>query len=108
MNIKELEEIMIAHSVVLRAIPQTTIGIYEKEQISKYPDGTVKYLDNYKREMLIVERTPKNAGEFILECEKHTGSTVRFTGNMFFETIEQAIGTLLDINNGTKHTGGKL
>lgn len=95
MDIKELENIMVSHGVVLRAIPKTARSIYEKYHADKYPDGIIMYLEKYKREMLIVENIPKNAGKFIFECEKHTSSIVKFNGKKFYDSIEQAIEDLV-------------
>lgn len=43
-NIKELEEIMIAQGVVLRAIPRVTTSTLETSHSKDYPNGEIKYL----------------------------------------------------------------
>ena len=96
MEIKELEDIMITHSVVLRAIPKKVVGVYEKQHIDSYPTGTIQYLERYKREMLVVESIPKNAGKFIFECQRNTSSSVHFSGKKFFDSIEEAVADLLE------------
>jgi len=96
MDIKELEKIMVSHGVVLRALPKKTRGIYERYHIDKYPHGTIKYLEEYKREMLVIESVPKNAGKFIFECERSTSATVHFSGKKYFDSIEQAIEDLVE------------
>ena len=98
MDIRELEKVMISHGVVLRAIPEKVRGIYEKRHIDTYPNGVIKYLDDYKREMLVVETIPKNAGKFILECVPHTSSMVKFSGKKYFDSIEEAV-EFLQSNN---------
>lgn len=95
MDIKELEEIMVSHGVVLRAIPKKTRSIYERYHIDKYPRGTIQYLEEFKREMLVFESIPENAGKFIFECEKNTSATVHFSGKKYFDSIEQAVEDLL-------------
>lgn len=85
---------MISHGVVLRAIPEKIRGVYEKRHIDKYPDGVIKYLDDYKREMLVVEIIPKNAGKFIFECARNTNSMVKFMGKKYFDSIEEAVESL--------------
>lgn len=95
MDIKELEEIMIEHGVVLRAIPKKVRGVYEKYHADEFPNGTIEYLEDFKREMLVVWSIPKNAGKFTFECEKHTGSTVKFRGKKFFDSIEEAVKDLI-------------
>lgn len=94
MEIKELEDIMILNSVVLRAIPTTMRGVYETRHIDEFPDGTIEYLEEYKREMLVVHTVPKNAGKFLIECVKNTRSSVNFEGKKYFDTIEQAMDDL--------------
>lgn len=94
MDTKELYKIMVEHGVVLRAIPDKIVKIYEKQHFDKYPDGTIKYMEEFEREMLIVEQTPINAGKIIMEQRKDTGSIVVFTGKKFYDSIEQAVADL--------------
>lgn len=95
MDIKELENIMISHGIVLRAIPKIERSICEKRRANEFPDGKIEYLEEYKREMLVIERIPKYAGKFIFEYKQGTASTVKFTGKKFFDSIEQAVNDLL-------------
>lgn len=95
MNITELEQIMIEYGVTLRAIPSTVYGIYEKKNAEKYPDGEIKFLEAFKREMLITKHIPKNAGKFIFEYNCGTGDLVRFTGQNYYNSIEEAARALL-------------
>lgn len=67
LTIKKLEKLMIYHGIVLRAIPERVINICEKSNIDRYPRGVIKYLEDYKREVLVVESVPQNASKFILE-----------------------------------------
>lgn len=96
MDIKELEEIMVSHGVVLRAIPMKVRGIYEIRHRNQFPNARVEYLEDFKREMLIDERTPKNAGKFIFEANQGTGDMVRFHANRFYDSIEEAMEDLLN------------
>lgn len=95
MDIRDLETIMVSYGVVLRAIPEKVRGIYEKRHIDKYPNGVIKYLDDFKREMLVVETIPKNAGKFIFECVPNTSSVVQFKGKKYYNSIEDAVEDLL-------------
>lgn len=96
-NIKELEEIMIAQGVVLRAIPRVTISTLETSHSKDYPNGEIKYLPAYKREMLVIKRFPENGGKFLIETNQDTSSTVRFRGKRYFDSIGEAIGFILSI-----------
>lgn len=91
MDIKELEKLMILNGIVLRAVPEKEIAIYETGHKDKFPDGTIRYIDAYKREMLVVERVPEHAGTFLTECMPNTSNTVKFTEKVFFGSIEEAM-----------------
>lgn len=95
MDIKDLEKIMVEHGVVLRAIPMKVTGIYETRHQKKFPNARVEYLEDFKREMLIDERVPINAGRFIFEANQGTGSLVKFYAKKFYDSIEEAIEDLL-------------
>lgn len=98
MDIQELEKIMVEYGVVLRPIPKIVRSVYEKKYATTTPDGVVKYMEKYKREMLVVERVPENAGKFIFECQKNTNRIVHFHGKKYFDSIEEAIQYLLSNN----------
>lgn len=93
MTIEELERIMVEHGATIRAIPKVIVGVYDKRHIDKYPDGRIEYLDSFKREMLITESVPKNAGKFLLKSKCGTMSMVQFEGK-FYDSIEQAVADL--------------
>lgn len=94
MNIAELEQIMVEYGVTLRAIPAEVYGIYETTHAEEYPDGQISYLEEFKREMLITKRIPKDAGKFILEYNCGTGKTVCFSRQEYYDSIEEAIKAL--------------
>lgn len=94
MTLEELGSIMQEHGLVLRAIPKKVRGVYEAYHKDDYPDGQVMYLEEHGREMLVVERVPKNAGKFLIESVKNTGDTVWFS-KRFFGSIEEAVGAVL-------------
>jgi len=50
MGNKELEEIMIENGIILRDIPRKVKCVYEKFYINKYPNGVIKYLEEFNRE----------------------------------------------------------
>lgn len=100
MNIKELEEIMISNGIVIRAIPKKSIEIYEKfhaDSLKKQGVKVeVKYLENYRREMAVVERVPENAGKFVIEINQGTSSIVKFKDKVFYNSIEEAIKGIME------------
>lgn len=97
MTIAELEEIMVKEGLVVRAMPKTIVGIYERTEsnIKNMPNGKIVYLEKFKREMLVVEKTPKAGGKFFVTSAKNTNSTVCFK-NETFDSIEEAIENYLN------------
>ena len=95
-NIKELEEIMIAQGVALRAIPHVTTSVLEARHSKDYPNGEIKYLPAYKREMLVIKRFPENGGKFLIETNQDTSSTVQFRGKRYFDSIGEAIDFIVN------------
>lgn len=94
-SIEELNEIMIENSLTLRAIPRVRYEYYEVRHAKNYPDGEIKYLDAYKREMLIIKIIPKNAGKFIIMKTPNTNATVIFYSPIFYNNIIDAINSML-------------
>jgi len=94
MKISEIEQMMIEYGVTLRAIPLKVRSIYEVTQADRFPEGKVVYLEKFKREMLIVERVPQNAGKFVFESNCGTVSTVHFCNEVYYDSIEEVINAL--------------
>ena len=103
MTLVELEKILIEHGVALRAIPAEMYEVYEKAHAEKFPDGQIIYLDEFKRKMLVRKRTPQNAGKFVFEYNCGTGCMVRFSGQQYYDSIEEAIGSLLRLERPGYH-----
>jgi hypothetical protein len=102
MDIKALEQLMITHSFVIRAIPVKIIETYEAYHIKKYPEGVIYYDERFKRDMLRLEKIPKNAGKFIIERVAKTNSLIRFTPkDKYYNSIEEAINDLLSGKENT-------
>ena len=91
MDIKELEKMMVEHGLVLRAIPMKVTHVFDTYHADKYPQGTIKYMEEYGREMVVVEKVPENAGKFVVEQVRNTGRTVRFKEDRFFDSIEDIV-----------------
>lgn len=96
MDIKELEQIMVANGAVLRAIPEKVTELYELCHRDRMPDARVEYRDECKREMLVVERAPLHAGKFLLESRQGVGGVVRFNTTKFCDSIEQAVAPMTE------------
>ena len=90
MTIEQLEEFMVNHGLVIRTIPKEITHIYEAHYAQKYPNGTVKYMEEYKREMLLVTEVPSNAGKFVVSAALHTDSNIRFHPP-FFSSIKELV-----------------
>jgi hypothetical protein len=91
MDTQALERIMIQRGLVIRAIPSKVTSVCEARHIDSFPQGTIRYMEQFKRDMLIVERVPRHAGKFIIECDQGTGALVRFSGKQYYDTIEDAL-----------------
>lgn len=97
MSLEELQELMIKHGAVIRAVPRVVRGICETSHASRFPTGVISYVPEYKRDMLVVDRMPRTGGKFYVESVKNTGNTVTFNGHNgtnCFDTIEEAIMSL--------------
>ena len=96
MDIKELENLMISHGLVIRAIPMTTTEICETRHIKLFPHGEIKYLEKYKREMLVINTPTKHGGKFIIQCVRNTMAKVDFNKSKYFDSIEQAVESVVE------------
>ncbi len=102
LTVKKLERIMQEHGAVLRAVPNTTISIYETSlaHLCSRSNTRVEYLEGYNREMLVVESVPNNAGKFFIESVRSTSSTIQFSAVQFtngpYDSIEDAVNALLE------------
>lgn len=101
MELKQLEDLMVAHGVALRAIPKRDISVYEKQHAARFPGGTICFLRSYGREMLVVEKVPAYAGKFIFEYAG-TSSIVTFSGKKYFDSIEEAAAALAEADSRKK------
>lgn len=81
MTFKELEALMVKHGAVIRAITENERIIVEKRHADQFPNAKIKFLPEFNREMLVEVKPCKHGGQFVLECIKHSGATVKFSGN---------------------------
>lgn len=90
-SLKDLERLMIEKSLVIRAIPKIVTAIMEKSHAAEYPTGQVVYLEEYKREMLVVKQIPEHAGQFLAVKANHTSTNISFGKNLYFDSLEELI-----------------
>jgi len=89
MDLNYLGQLMVKHGAVIRAIPESVRHVLEKSHAAEFPSGEVKFLPEYKREMLVLYTHPIHAGQFTVELAKHTTAGIQFTGSRFFNTLEE-------------------
>ena len=80
MTIQELEKIMQEHGLVIRALPKKRRQVLEAGYKTVYPDGTIMYMEEFKRKMLVREQdlAPHLAGKFLIQSVKGTSADVHF------------------------------
>lgn len=99
MDINELERMMVKYGIAIRTIPLKQRHVLEKCHIGDYPKGhgKIQYLEEYGREMLVIETVPSHAGQFTFEFAKNTDSRVIFHGKAFFESLEELVDYFQEI-----------
>ena len=97
-TLNELERLMRETGAAIRAIPEKSRSVFENSEKNRrmFPDGTAKYLPEYGRVMLVVEKKMQNGGKFLLEMGRHIGTstTVRFSGKQYFNTLSDIMKEL--------------
>lgn len=94
-TINELEELMIKHGLVIRAIKPYHFDVFEVRHKDKYPDSEEYYDERLKRNM--IRRKVEHgeiANKFVIQKEETTNATVQFYKPTFFDSIEEAIDSL--------------
>ncbi|MGF7010620.1 hypothetical protein M2146_001144 [Lachnospiraceae bacterium PF1-22] len=92
MTVKELEEFMREHDLIIRTLPQKTVSIHNVVHAKR--GGVIMHLDDYKRDMSVsVEDVPEHlAGKFIYKVCSDTSKTHSFDlKNGVFDTIEELV-----------------
>lgn len=97
MDLNSLAPLMVKHGAVIRAIPESIREVFEKRHINDYPNGEVKYLPEYKREMIVTYKHPTLGGKFALTFAKHTNNDVAFAKWLFFDSLEEVAGYLAEL-----------
>ena len=88
-TLKEMEKLMSRTGAVIRAIPETNREVYENNEKNRklFPEAIEKFVPEFKRIMLVVEKTNRNGGKFLLETGHNEGTIVHFTKNRYFENL---------------------
>lgn len=98
LNLETLGKLMIEHGLVIRAIPLETVSTYEAYHKDKIPGGVVRYMEEYKREMLQVTKKNSQGGKFVITRMADQGTILNNWGKpvVFYDTIEQAVTAFLN------------
>ena len=101
MGLECLENLMVKHGIVIRAIPFEHQFSVETSHKNVYPDGIEYYDESCKRNMLRVTEKNNQGGKFIITVEPTQGSTISYWGKpnrkykkepiVFYDSIEQAV-----------------
>jgi len=107
MTLEQLQMIMIEKGVTIRAIPKVhksywTIPAYTEKwirRISEKENSNIVYDSNNKETCKYLEEKieyPKNGGKFIIVSNCGSGAMVNFNNHKYYDTIEEAIKTLIN------------
>lgn len=102
LGLKNLAQLMVKHGAVIRAIPESIRNVVEKRHAAQHPNAEVKFLPEYKREMLVWYERPAHAGQFALTFAKHTGNDLVFLKWRFFNSLEDVAEYLNDLEKEEK------
>lgn len=88
MIVELLDKFIKEKGLIIRPIPEKVRSVYEASEsnINKY-NGEIKYLDKYKRNMLVVYEVPKHAGELLVVQCNHTNKEINYSGGMYFKDL---------------------
>lgn len=89
MTLLEFERFMRENSLVVRAIPQKVVHVFEASHIGEYPDGKIEFLPEYHRNMLLLEEVPEHAGMFVAEIQCNTAKSTRFSSKKYYASLEE-------------------
>lgn len=90
MSIEELESFLSQEGLVLKAIPFENVCILPIECMSKFPNGTIEFVPEYGKEMLILRTKNKYGGMFVVG-RKNKFSGVSFEGADYAPSIPEAV-----------------
>lgn len=90
-DLGRFEALMRKHSLVIRTVPELEQHVFETKHKDRYPDGKIQYVEEYKRDMLVVKKIPEHAGEFIACSLPNTESVVKFVPKKYYSTLEAIV-----------------
>jgi len=97
LTIDDLQQLMVTHGLVIRAIPYEQTFYLDVIHQNKYPDGVIEYNPVYNRQMLTITRSNTNlGGKFLIEQDFGRTSMVRFSGKKTYDSIQEAVDSILD------------
>ena len=92
MTIETMQKIMIEKGITIRAIPMEVISFWTAQEKDMGRDGV--FFDG-KRYLEKKVKYPENGGKFIIQSNCGNDSQVRFIKPVYYDTIEEAINSLL-------------
>lgn len=90
-TLEDLQKIMVSNGLTIRAIPVKRRIVVELRHKNDFPNGTLQYLEEFKREMWVEERKNIHGGQFIVESNCGTNATIHFSGKKFYSSLEELI-----------------
>lgn len=90
--LEELNALMLEKGVIIRAIPNCSISVYEPSHFREYPDGRIQYCDTTNRGMLYVERSNGIlANKFLVAQSSGKGNLIRFNTDNVFDSLQDVL-----------------
>lgn len=96
--VERLQDTMVKNALSIRAIPKTIRGVVELRHKDEYPEGRAEFLEDFKREMWVIETKPKHGGQFIVASKCNTHSMVKFQGEKFYNSLEEILNEYEDVH----------
>ena len=91
MTIEMFEKFVRDNNLVIRTIPKRVKSAFDPtpENVRKYPQGVIKHMSKYGRNMLVVSSVPNHAGEFLVVRATDTMCNVDFSGGVYFKSFNE-------------------
>ena len=102
-DLEKIERLMIKYGVSIRAIPEVSEMIVETRHMDQYPNGKIIFLQEFGREMLIVQKHHKFGGKFVMQSKCGSQSIVRFNTDKVYGSIEEILEELLKLEVENEH-----
>lgn len=96
MDLSTLQKIMVQNGLAIRAVPMMQRIVVDILHKNEFPDGHAEYLEEYKREMWVVNRKNIHGGQFVVESNCGTSAIIHFSNKKFYNSIEELIADIKD------------